>query len=80
MTRTLSAAQCRMARSALRMTAHELATKAGVNRVTVARFELEQASPNPATLKVLRDALEAAGVEFLPGGGVRLREQPAEAS
>ena len=75
----LTAAQCRMARSALRWTAQDLARKSGVSRTTVARFEVEQVEPNPATLIVLRQALEAAGIEFLPGG-VRLREQPAEAS
>jgi transcriptional regulator with XRE-family HTH domain len=76
----LTPAQCRMARSALRWTAQDLAQRSHVSRTTVARFEVEQVEPNPATLIVLRQALEAASVEFLPGGAVRLREQPAEAS
>ena len=71
---SLTSAQCRMARSAIRWTAQDLAKKAGVSRTTVARFELEQVEPNPATLTVMRQAFEAAGVEFRPDGSVRLRE------
>ena len=76
----LTATQCRMARSALRWTLQELADKAGVSRATLTRFEAEQGTPINATLRAVRQELEAAGVEFLPDGGVRLREQPAEAS
>jgi transcriptional regulator with XRE-family HTH domain len=71
--------QCRMARAALGWSVRELAAKAEVGATTVVRFELEQAKPIPSTLKALRGALEAGGIEFLPGGGVRPREQPAEA-
>ena len=72
--------QCRMARAALGWSVRELAAKAEVGATTVVRFELEQAKPIPATLKALRGALEAGGIEFLPDDGVRRRrEQPAEA-
>jgi transcriptional regulator with XRE-family HTH domain len=65
-----------MARAALRWDIQELARRAGVGRATVSRFEVEQVEPNAATRTVIRQALERAGVEFIPGGA-RLRE-PAE--
>ena len=73
----LTASQCRMARSALRWTAQDLADRARVSRNTINSFELERTEPNPATLTVIRQAFEAAGVEFIPGGA-RLHEQPTE--
>jgi DNA-binding XRE family transcriptional regulator len=74
----MTAAQCRMARAALRWEMQQLADKARISRNTVIRLEGEQGTPIPATLTVIRQAFEAAGVEFIPGG-VRLRE-PAEAA
>jgi ribosome-binding protein aMBF1 (putative translation factor) len=68
-----------MARAALGWSVRELAAKAEVGATTVVRFELEQAKPIPATVKALRGAFMAAGIEFTPDGGVRPREQPAEA-
>jgi transcriptional regulator with XRE-family HTH domain len=70
----ITPAQCRMARSALRWKAQDLADRAHVSRNTVTRFELEQGPPNESTMVLLRQALEAAGVEFRPDGSVRLRE------
>jgi transcriptional regulator with XRE-family HTH domain len=71
--------QCRMARAALRWTLDDVAGRAHVSRATVSRFEIEQVEPNAATRAVIRQAFEAAGVEFRPDGSVRLREA-AEAS
>lgn len=67
-----------MARAALRWKAEELARRAHVSRTTVARFETEQGVPIPATLTVLRQTFEAAGVVFLDNEapGVRLRLRP----
>lgn len=46
--------------------------------VTVRQFEGENGVPRSATLTVLRQAFEAAGIDFIPanggGPGVRLRE------
>jgi transcriptional regulator with XRE-family HTH domain len=56
----------------------DLARMAGVSRNTVLRLESEQVTPTPATLAVIRQALERAGVEFRPDGSVRLSE-PADA-
>jgi transcriptional regulator with XRE-family HTH domain len=75
----LTPRQCRMARAGLRWTLDEVARRAGVSRVTVSRFELEQAAANPSTMTVIRQAFEKAGVEFTPDG-VRFREQPEAAS
>ncbi len=78
----ITAAQCRMARAALRWDIQELATRASIGRMTVSRFEAEQGTPTRATLRLIRDAFEAAGVVFTDGDepGVRLRSrEPAEA-
>jgi transcriptional regulator with XRE-family HTH domain len=62
-----------MARAALRWTLEDVALRAGVNRMTVSRFEIEQGTPIPVTLAAIRQAFEQAGIEFIPSG-VRLRE------
>ena len=69
-----------MARAAVGWGVRDLAAKAGVSFSTVTRFENGATEPNGATLQVIRRAFEDAGVEFLSGGGVRPREQPAAAA
>jgi hypothetical protein len=76
----ISAAQCRGARAMLRLSTVALARAAKVGRATVNRFELEQAVSNPATLAAVQHALEAAGVEFLPDNGVRLKTTARQGS
>ena len=70
-----------MARAALRWERPTLAEKAGVSRNTIVRFELEQGGANRATLAVIRQAFEAAGIEFIDGEapGVRLHSPPRAA-
>lgn len=76
----LTGTQVRMARAALKLGVRELAERAQVSPNTVTRVESEQPS-NPATLAAIRNALEQAGVEFIPSGpyqgeggaGVRLK-------
>lgn len=55
-----------------------LATESKVAAATIANFESGMRTPYDRTLLDLRDALEAAGVEFIPenggGAGVRLRK------
>ena len=63
-----------MARAALGWTVKRLSTASQVGTATINRFELGQAAPIPATLAAIQRALDAAGVEFLDGGGVRLRQ------
>lgn len=77
----MTSAQIRAARALLNWTVRDLAEKAGVHRNTVTRAETEATGPGYAT-QAIRDALEAAGVEFLAegqnvgkgGAGVRLRK------
>jgi transcriptional regulator with XRE-family HTH domain len=69
-----------MARSALGWNVQELAERAQIGRATVIRFEGGQGAPNRVTVAAIQRALEAAGVEFLTEGGVRLRKQPVDAS
>ena len=63
-----------MARVALSWGVRDLAAAAKVSPNTVARLERGE-TLNPRTLRVIRAALEAAGVEFIPenGGGVGVR-------
>lgn len=68
--------QCKMARSALNWGIRDLAEKANVGVSTVTRFENGQAVPIASTLAAMQRTFEAAGVEFLPDNGVRLRRSP----
>ncbi len=63
-----------MARAALGWGVRDLARIAEVSVSTVNRFEVGQAEPNRATLAAIQRALEAAGIEFTDGDGVRRRE------
>ena len=66
-----------MGRAAVGWTVRRLSTAAKVGTSTINRFELGQATPIPATVMAIRQALEAAGVEFLDGDGVRLKSPEA---
>ncbi|HEY5331722.1 MAG TPA: helix-turn-helix domain-containing protein [Acidobacteriaceae bacterium] len=69
--------QCRAARGLLDWTQADLAREAAIGIVTVRQIEAGLGSPRRATLRVVRQALEAAGVEFIDanggGPGVRLK-------
>ena len=73
----LLAVQCKMARAALGWGLAELAKAAGVGVNTVSRFE-NGSDAHIGTQRLVRRALEAAGVEFIAenggGPGVRLRK------
>lgn len=75
---TIVPAQCRAGRSLVEWTQGQLAEAAGVARATIAEFEGGRRTPIANNLAALRNALEAAGVEFIPenggGPGVRLRK------
>jgi hypothetical protein len=74
----MTPAQCRAARGLLDWNQDQLATAACVSVVTVRNFENVRSKPQRASLEVMRRALEAAGVEFIPengsGAGVRLKK------
>jgi len=75
----IDSAQCRAARGLLAWSQQDLAEAAGVGIVTVHQLEAGTSEPRRATLQVIRNAFEAAGVEFIDenggGPGVRLRER-----
>ena len=73
----ISAAQLRAARALLNWTQARLAEASGMPQRTVARLELGGSAPQQRTVRALRGALEAAGVEFISsnGGGVGVRLQ-----
>ena len=63
-----------MARAALGWGIRDLAHEADIAVSTVSRFEAGE-NINLSSLTAMKDALEAAGVEFIPenGGGVGVR-------
>ena len=71
----LTPAQCRAARGLLDWNQQQLADAAGIGIVTLRQLEAGKHEPRRATLVVVRQALEAAGVEFIDenGGGVGVR-------
>lgn len=76
--------QCRAARGLLDWSQQELATRAEIGIVTVRQLEAGTIEPRRATLAVVRQAFENAGVEFIDenggGAGVRLRDRQAPKS
>ena len=75
----VTAAQCRAARGLLDWSQQDVAGHAGIGIVTVRQVEAGSTSPRRATLIVLKQAFERAGVEFIDenggGPGVRLRKR-----
>ncbi|MFT8247352.1 transcriptional regulator [Roseomonas sp. BN140053] len=73
---TLTPGQCRAARELLRWTRLQLGVQSGIADYTVRGFELARQELRPRTTRAIRNALEAAGIEFIPeiggGAGVRL--------
>ncbi len=74
----ITASQCRAARALLDWSQQHLAGQSRVGIVTIRQLEAGAHEPRPATLQVVRQALEKAGVEFIDenggGPGVRLRK------
>ena len=68
--------QARAARGLLNWSRDQLSAASGVPERTTARFESGETTPRRATIAAIRQALEAAGVEFIAenggGPGVRL--------
>ena len=80
----LTSAQIRAARSLIRWSAEDLATRSSLSVATIRRAELtdSETSMTAANDLAVRRALEAAGVEFIDenggGPGVRLRKSGKE--
>ena len=74
--------QIRCSRAALRWTAAQVATAAGVGIQTVKRFEAYDGVPpsRSSSLLAIRGAMEAAGIEFIgtpeDAPGIRVRKMP----
>ncbi len=79
----LTPEQCRAARGLIDLTQRELALRAGLTHPLVANFERRKRTPRLENLLRIREALEEAGVEFIPadetgGPGVRLKSPPTK--
>lgn len=72
----LGASTSRAARGLLAWTQTDLAAAAQVGIGMLRNFEAGRCLPGEANLFTIQRALEAAGVEFLPDGGVRLQPDP----
>jgi transcriptional regulator with XRE-family HTH domain len=73
----MTPAQIRAARGLLNWTVQELAEKAGVDRIAIAKIETGKYAVGAETLAAVCKALEDAGVEFTNGRwpGVRFRHE-----
>ena len=76
---SIEPAQCRAARALINIIQLELAHAANLGTATVKRFEVGLRILIPNNMKAVIQALEAAGIEFIPrtktkGPGVRLKE------
>ena len=80
---SVTVSQLRMARAALNWTLCDLAEASSVSSRTIRRIESENGleRATPANLKLIRETLEAAGIEFIgtaeEGPGVRLWSKSA---
>jgi transcriptional regulator with XRE-family HTH domain len=80
---SITAHQCRAARSLLNWTQDQLATNAVVSRATIIDFESNTRQPMKNNLRSIADCMFAAGIEFIPeedgkGVGVRFRDRKLE--
>ncbi|WP_040301852.1 helix-turn-helix domain-containing protein [Afipia clevelandensis] len=75
---TITAGQCRAARALLDITQPALAEMAGLGLSTIVDFERSRRDVSRDAVRAVREALEAAGVQFIArngaGPGVRLRK------
>lgn len=71
----LTPEMCRAARALLKWDAHRLADAAGLAISTVKRFEADR-MVRPASVETMLQALQGAGLEFIPAGGQSLEGGP----
>jgi transcriptional regulator with XRE-family HTH domain len=67
----LTAAQIRGARAMLQISQMEFAKRAGMSKTNLNHIE-NGSDPRRSTLEAIQAAFEAAGIEFIEDGGVRL--------
>ena len=68
----MTPAQCRAARALLDMTQSQLAERAALGLSTVVDFEKERRQVSEEAVKIIRDALEEAGIEFISENGEKV--------
>jgi transcriptional regulator with XRE-family HTH domain len=71
----ISIEQIRAARGLINWSQTDLAKASGISLNALSNLEKGQAVPRSDTLQAVQKSLEGAGVEFLPGKGVRLRSE-----
>ena len=74
---TITPAQCRAARRLLGLSREDLAAAVDVLAVKLIAFEIGMLGLGKPERTKLRNALEPAGVEFDPAGGVKLKDHAA---
>ncbi len=78
MAMSITPAQCRAARGLLSITQQELARASGVSLRSINNFERGERGLMNANMLAICQTLEDAGVEFLDGDGVRIRQAAEE--
>ena len=71
----INARQIRAARALLNWSQTQLSEASGIARSSIKNLENEITAPRTDTGAAIREAFESRGVEFLPGSGVRMREE-----
>ena len=66
---------CRAARALLQWEAHQLAIAARLDIETIERFETG-GIVDPASVELMLETLQRAGLEFIPAGGKSLNDGP----
>lgn len=72
---SITTAQIRGARGILNWSQGDLAEKTGISATSIGAIENGQSRPRTSTISQIRKAFELGGIEFLPGSGVRLRNE-----
>jgi transcriptional regulator with XRE-family HTH domain len=67
--------QLRAARALLNWTQETLAEASGIARATIKNIENDNSIGRRETMEALQSTLEQAGIEFLPGSGVKMRDR-----
>jgi transcriptional regulator with XRE-family HTH domain len=71
----ITTAQIRAARGILNWSQGDLADKTGISATSIGSIEKGQSQPRESTLGAIQSAFENAGLEFLPGSGVRMKDE-----
>lgn len=75
---SITTAQIRGARGILNWSQSDLAERTGISATSIGSIENGQTSPRASTMTQIRRAFESSGIEFLPGSGIRLKNESIE--